>query len=193
MINLNDESFDGGTNVAIFNNGTAGIVENVKFSVRKKTADDKDNAPEYKLIYTDSTGAEVNSAFWYITEATDYNTVDEQIGKQGKVLKHLIHAVYGTDYEFPSYTNPTAMLDGVMKLLKEGTGGTYRVFTNYGSTMGVKAYLQVRSWVPFIESMDVSLDSTRLKPSNIDAMERLVADVVTENGVASVTSEGDDW
>jgi len=193
MINLNDESFDGGTNVAIFNNGTAGIVENVKFSVRKKTADDKDNAHEYKLIYTDSTGAEVNSAFWYITEATDYNTVDEQIGKQGKVLKHLIHAVYGTDYEFPSYPNPTAMLDGVMKLLKEGTGGTYRVFTNYGSTMGVKAYLQVRSWVPFIESMDVSLDSTRLKPSNIDAMERLVADVVTENGVASVTSEGDDW
>jgi len=53
MINLNDDTFDGGSNVTIFNNGTAGIVENVKLSVRKKTAEDKDRAPDYKLTYTD--------------------------------------------------------------------------------------------------------------------------------------------
>ena len=117
MINLNDDSFDGGSNVKIFNNGTAGVVENVKLSVKKKTAEDKENAPDYKIIYTDNTGAEVNTAYWYITDATEYSTVEEQIKKQGKVLKHLIHAVYGSDYEFPSYPNPTAMLDGVMKLL----------------------------------------------------------------------------
>ena len=36
MINLNDDSFNGGSNVSIFNNGTAGIVENVKISLKRK-------------------------------------------------------------------------------------------------------------------------------------------------------------
>ncbi len=196
MINLNDDSFDGGSNVSIFNNGTAGIVNNVKLSLKRKTAEDKENAPDYKLIYNDGIG-EVNSAFWYVKEATDYATVDEQIQKQGKVLKHLVHAIYGHDFEFPNFPNPTAMLDGVMKLLKEGAGqNMYRVFTNYGSTMGVKQYIQVRSWVPFIEPMSVPLEDTRLKVGNIDAMERLTEDteVFSGNGVASTTvSDGDDW
>ena len=78
-----------------------------------------------------------------------------------------------------------------MKLLKDGSGGTYRVFANYGSTMGVKEYIQVRSWVPFIETMDTT--DSRLKPGNIDAMERLVADAVSSNGVATATTDGDDW
>ena len=192
-INLNDESFDGGSNVSIFNNGTAGIVENVTLSITKKTKEDKENAPDYKILYTDGTG-EVNTAFWYIKEATEYNTIDEQIQKQGKVCKHLIHAVYGSDYEFPSYPNSTAMLDGVMKLLREGAGdSTFRVFANYGSTMGVKQYIQVRSWVPFIEPMSVSLDDSRLKPGNIDAMERLVEDSINSNGVDTKVPAGDDW
>jgi hypothetical protein len=190
MINLNDDSFDGGSNVTIFNNGTAGIVENVKISVKKKTAEDKEKAPNYKLTYTDTSGGEVNTAFWYVTEDTDYATVEEQIKKQGKVLKHVIHAVYGADYEFPNYPNETAMLDGVMKLVKDGTGeGTFRVFANYGSTMGVKEYIQVRSWVPFIEPIALAIAETRLKPGNIDAMERLVADVVPANGVASAADD----
>lgn len=190
MINLNDESFDGGSNVTIFNNGTAGIVENVKISVKKKTAEDKERAPDYKINYTDASGGEVNTAFWYVTEPTDYATVDELVIKQGKVLKHLIHAIYGSDYDFPNYTNGAVMLDGVMKLIKDGAGNTYRVFANYGSTRSVKEYIQVRSWVPFIEPMNVS--DSRLKPGNIDAMERLVADVVASNGVAS-DSSGDGW
>jgi len=198
MINLNDDSFNGGSNVSIFNNGTAGIVENVKISLKRKTAEDKDNAPDYKLIYDDGIG-EVNTAFWYVKEATDYATVDEQIQKQGKILKHLVHAIYGSEFEFPNFPNPTAMLDGVMKLLKEGVGqNTYRVFTNYGSTMGVKQYIQVRSWVPFIEPMSVSIENTRLKRGNIDAMERLTEDsadpVFSDNGTSkSLANDGDDW
>jgi hypothetical protein len=31
MINLNDDQFDGGGNVKIFNGGKAGIVDNVKY------------------------------------------------------------------------------------------------------------------------------------------------------------------
>ena len=41
-INLNDSSFDG-SNVAIFNNGTAGIVDHVTLSITKKGNDDKEN------------------------------------------------------------------------------------------------------------------------------------------------------
>jgi len=193
MINLNDNTFDGNANVAIFNNGEAGVVENVKLSVYKKGNDDKENAPDYKLVFTDTTGASVNTAFWTVTEDTEYATIEQQIKKQGKMLKHVIHAVYGADYEFPQYPNPKAMLSGVMKLVKEGTGqNLYRVFANYGSTMGVKAYIQVRSWVPFMEPTSVATEDTRLTRGNIDAMERLVEDTVTSNSVATADA-GDDW
>ena len=59
--------------------------------------------------------------------------------------------------------------------------------------MGVKQYIQVRSWVPFIEPMSVSLDDSRLKPGNIDAMERLVEDSINSNGVDTKVPAGDDW
>jgi hypothetical protein len=195
-INLNDDSFDGGSNVKIFNDGKAGSVENVKLSIERKAADAKEGSPNYKLVFTDTTGASCNTALWYVEGGTDYNTEDELVAKQGKILKHVAHAVLGSDFQFPEYPNAKAMLDGVMKLVNEGlkNGGTFRVFANYGSTMSVKKYIQPRSWVPFMEPMSVSADVSRLAPGNIDAMERLQEDSVESPAMASApASDDDDW
>lgn len=198
MFNLNDASFDAKEGVAIFNDGNAGLVENVTLSVTKKTAEEKENAPDYKLTFTDSNGATCNTSMWYVKEATAYATVEEQVKKQGTILKHIIHAIYGADFQIPvNASNAQQLLDQSMKVIKDGlvAGLKFRVFANYGSTQSVKKYIQPRSWVPFVESMSIPLEATRLKAGNIDAMGRLEADNVgTTSGAQGTTvANTDDW
>jgi hypothetical protein len=193
-INLNDDSFDAKKGAAIFNGGRAGVVENVTISIEKRKADDKPAAPEYKVVFTDESGATCNTSFWYITEDTKHDTVDEQITKKGKIFKHLVHAMYGADYKLPNFENAKDMLDGIMKLLREGsvTAGKFRVFVNYGAKISPKSFIQPRSWVPFMESMNVDIESTRLVMGDIDHMERLQPDTVGTTD-ASTTGADDDW
>ena len=63
MINLNDSSFDASEGSAIFNNGNAGVAENVTMSIVKRKADDKPNSPEYKVVFTDENGGSCNTSF----------------------------------------------------------------------------------------------------------------------------------
>jgi hypothetical protein len=198
MINLNDSAFDAKQGTAIFNDGVAGVVDNVAISVNKRKPEDKENSPEYKLTFTDSKGAACNTSFWYVDKATQYKTVEDQIKTQGTVLKHILHAIYGSDYQFPSFNTTKEMLDGCMKLIREGlaSGLKFRIFANYGSTQSIKSYIQPRSWVPFMEPMSVSISETRLKAGNIDAMARVEKDnVAPTNNTAMADSiiEGDDW
>ena len=196
MINLNDASFDAKTSdVVIFNNGDAGLVENVTMTVAKRKPEDKENAPEYKLTFTDANGGSCNTSFWYVDKATAYATVDEQIVKQGKILKHILHAVYGADYQLPSFQDAKGMLDGCMKLIREGAGsGKFRIFANYGTPEYPKQYIQPRSWVPFVESMGVSLAETRLVAGKNDNLVRITPDS-NETATAKADSiiEGDEW
>ena len=194
-INLNNEEFDGGSDVVIFNGGTAGVAENITVSLEKKKADDKDKSPDYKLVFKDANGGTCNLPFWYVTDPTQWKTVEELIAAQGKVLKHIAHAILGDGYKFPEFANATQMLDGVMKLVKGGIkpGLTFRVFVNYGTPKSVKKYIQPRTWVPFMESMKVAIEDTRLKQGDFDAMERLKADNFNPNQSSSTSSDdGDD-
>lgn len=195
-INLNDDSFNQKeSSVVILNEGVPGIVEDVTYSVSKKKADDKPNAPEFKVTFKDAKGGSVDMSFW-VAEATSYNTEEEAVKKQGTLLKHLIHAVYGSDYSFPSFANKTDMLNGCMKLLMEGSksGNKYRIFTNYGTTGKPSKYLGIRGWVPCVEPMTVALADTRLKAGNIENMVRLEADKPTAPASAdSLLDTDDDW
>lgn len=197
MINLNDTSFDAKEGSVIFNNGNAGVAENVAMSVVKRKPEDKENAPEYKLVFTDENGGACNSSFWYVEKATAYASVEDQIKKQGTVLKHVIHSIYGGNYQLPSFNSAKEMLDGCMKIIRDGlaSAGKFRVFANYGSTQSVKNYIQPRSWVPFVENMSVPAAETRLKAGNIDAMQRLERDSVTVNSTPSADSiiDNDNW
>ena len=201
MINLNDASFDAKEGAVIFNGGNAGIAENVTLSVQKKKPEDKAGSPEYKLTFTDANGGACNSSFWYVDKDTEYSTIAEQIQKQGKVLKHVIHAIYGDGYSFPSFSSAKELLDGCMKIIRDGIGANpkFRVFANYGTKTSVKKYIQPRSWVPFMESMSVASTDSRLKAGDLDAMQRIQEDTFVTGGNGSVVAnandlvEGDDW
>jgi hypothetical protein len=201
MINLNDEKFDqSGSDVIIFNGGTAGLAENVTMSVDKKAADAKEGSPDYKVVFTDSNGGTCNHGLWFVTGGNDYNDEATLINKQAKLLKHLVHAVYGSDYQFPQFGNATEMLNGCMKLLKEGlpNAGQFRIWTNYGTTQGPKKYIQPRGWVPCVEPMTVPIAETRLQSSGIENMERLTEDAVfggtpAEPASASTPAADDNW
>lgn len=190
-INLNDSQFDS-KDVKIFNDGEAGLVEDVTVEIQKKGSDDKENAPEYKVIFTDASGQSCNRAYWYLDSSNEY--YENQLKSQGKTLKHLIHAVCGKDTEIPEFKDTKDMLDKCMKMVKDGLkkGDTFRVLATYGTTMKPSQYINVRSYVPFIESMSVDASETRLAPGNIDVMERIQEDAEAEHAVAEEAASGND-
>src|SRR5690606_28459507 len=104
----------------IFNGGKAGIVEGTTLTVSRKKHDDKPGSPDYKLIFTDPSGGACSTSFWVVEKETAYKTVDQLIQAQGKVLKHVLHAIYGSDYTIPTFGNAKELLDGSMKLINEG-------------------------------------------------------------------------
>ena len=130
-INLNDDSFNSAQGVAIFNGGNAGTVENVKVSLVKKSAEDKEMAPDYKILFTDSNGASCNTPLWYVTKATQWQSVEQLIKKQGKILKHLLHGALGPNAQLPVVSSAEASslkagdLDGMTRLVEDAvsTGG----------------------------------------------------------------------
>jgi hypothetical protein len=189
MIDLNESSYDGGGDVSIFNDGNAGVVENVTLSIIKKGKDDKETAPEYKLVFTDESGASCNMAFWYITEDTAFKTVTEQEQRLGKIMKHVAHVILGNDFTFPKFENGKQLLDGMMKLFNKGLSGApkIRVFANYGVNDFPKEYIQIRTWVPFMESMDT--EAGKLKAGSLDCMVRLKADAPVPAGEDSEDDE----
>lgn len=186
-INFNDAKYD--STSSVFNGGNAGIVENCSFTVEKKGEEDKEKAPEYKITFTDSNGGTGNLAFWYITEGSGDKTKEQVEDKQGKMLKHLVHAVCGDTFSFPAFESMSAALDGCMKILKGASKeAKLRVFANFGSTMGIKKYPQPRTWVPVVESMSVALEHTRLEAGNIDAMEALTETPLAQSGGSAAPS-----
>jgi hypothetical protein len=196
-IDLNSNSFDAKEGAAIFNGGKAGLSGPVTMSLDKKKPEDKENAPDYKIIFTDETGASCNTSFWYITKDTQYQTVDQQTTRLGKILKHVAHAVLGANYSFPPYPDAKAMLDGVMAEVRKGlpSAGQFRIFANYGTKEYSKKFIQPRSWVPFMESTSVAIEDTRLVQGDLDCMERSQPDNVVPAGAMSAASStsDDDW
>lgn len=185
MINLNDSAYNGSSNVQIFNDGKAGIARNVIGS-KIESKQDTGNGPDYKLFFKDSNGAEVNMAFWYLDTTKD--TFAKDLEKQGKVLKHLIHCYLGADYQIPAFASVKDLLDGCIKLIApKFTTVLVRVYCTYGSTMAPKKYIQIRSYVPFIENEIIPVGDTRLRASQIDQMTRLEEDkpMVTASAAAS--------
>jgi hypothetical protein len=67
------------------------------------------------------------------------------------------------------------------------------MFANYGSTQSIKQYIQPRSWVPFVESMNVDIAATRLKAGNIDAMARIQKDEPTSAAANANDLLTDEW
>lgn len=165
--------------VAIFNNGTGGKVENVTLDVKKKGVDYQDegkNKPDYQVTYTDASGASTNEGFYYLNEKThnaQYGDFNKAVEKQWNKFATIILAA-GGDPTLNNAVTSIEVLDQVAILTKKAiVGKSFNVFANYGTKQNPKKYLQVRSWVPFIEIAGTLNTDSKLKASNLDQIERI--------------------
>ena len=189
MFNLNDANFGGGATV--FNNGNTGKVENVKMSVTKKTAADPDNSPDFKLIFTDTTGGQINTGFYY---HKDNEMADEKRNRDMETwLVSRVHsaakAVVPADFEYPMYETSKEALNSLFKIINDNAASTLvNVYVTYGTTAKPSQYLSTR-YFNFVENASTPANMTRLKPSANDMMEKLVADAPsTDNSAGTSTT-----
>jgi hypothetical protein len=169
MINLNE--IEVRDKSSVFNNGKAGEAV-VKIAAEKKKPTDKENAPDWKLIFIDSEDRSLNEGFYYLdpTRYANEEKFKNRLGYEASKLKHIVNALYGKDFEFPGFATPVDMLDGCMKLIAQKAGTTVKVGATFGTVRNPSknGYLRLKSTFPFITG---NIDD-EISFSNIDLLER---------------------
>lgn len=200
MINLNDYTQEE-KEIKIFNQGNAGRVENTTIQIVKKSNEDHERAPDYKINYVDSTGAMVNDAVYY---PKDSDTDSQKQINMSRLIS-LLNAISPStkDKMLPEFDNYVAAVDFLVKqiIAAAKTGATVNVFVCYGTKNNPQQYLRVRKF-NFVEASSVEESSTRLfpkvNPSNSvwdDVMSRITPTTFNkEDGTTEDTDAGlDDW
>ena len=138
-INLNDAKYEV-SSVKVFNGGVAGIVKNCKIRVERKKADDAENAPKYKVILTDGTGAEINKGYFANFEKSTPKALDFFV----KEMKHLANMF---EVKLPEAVESyEALLDATMAGCRTNMEGKLvNVGVSYGTTDYPKRYLEIAS------------------------------------------------
>ncbi len=179
-INLNSEEFDGGG--AIFNNGIAGVVENVKVSIERKQADQADNFPDYRLKFLDSGGGTLDKVFYYADES--HINFSKRLKGLGTELKHIWGVLVGKDTPIPEFSGHKEMLDTMMSsfndAVKEAPDNLYRTVVTYGSKDYPQKYLRIPFFPPYFESMLVKPEESRIAVPRNSRMIPFVEDAKDE-------------
>jgi hypothetical protein len=150
----------------IFNDGTAGIVENVRISIEKRNPGSDDKKPAYKVIATDATGASINEGFYY--QEPDSPAFTKY---QAQRLIMLARGVLGEKVVFPIWNTPAEVLDGVMKMVAPAFNKPFRVVACYGTTKNPSQYLGFRNFGSFIQPMN---EENKLSFTSSDNMVKFV-------------------
>jgi len=199
MFDLNGEEFKSQSTL-IFNNGEAGKVENVSISVEKKDPAGPDNAPEYKVIFTDDAGATINMGIYYPTPNEMYDEAkNASLAKLnvGRVLS-IAKAVVGNDYVFPAVGSPKEAVDALMRITAQNAeDARVNIFATYGTVGKPKSYLGVYKNFDFIEAFGANPSRLRrvMKGNQYDdQMERILEDApITDAGQATETPKKQSW
>lgn len=183
MINVNDSQYEL-KDIKIFNNGVAGIVNNVTMSITKKTAQDADNAPAYKLILKNDTG-EINKGYFNNFD----NSSESALQFFVKEMKHLAGLV---GIELPSsVASYNELLDITMKSVKDNIGDKlFNVFVSYGTKERPNKYLQIAS------AFSITKNTERPYANPKAQMERIEPTVIEEskeNDPLGFNSPDDKW
>lgn len=173
MFDLNNkEEFNTGSSV--FNNGIAGVVKNVEIRVEKKTSEDHENAPDYKLFVKDDKG-EINGGF-YIPSQDSSKSEEENLKVAKREVGRIVgiaRAVMGDDYNLPEVQSAKEAYDKLFSLVRENSEGKkFNVFVTYGYTARPSKYLGLR-YFDFIEKGG---DVSKLATKASDVMERIDPD-----------------
>lgn len=190
MFDLNGEDFKS-KSFSIFNNGIAGKVENVSIDIVKKQTTDADNAPDYKINFTDENGT-VNMGLYYPSA----DATDQQIKTQVSKALSITRAVMGNDYVFDAVSNAKEAIDLCMKVSKKNSeGAKVTIFVTYGTLGNPKKYIGVYKTFDFIEKTGTTPSKLRktsnpAKPQYNDLMEAIEQDEIPTTQLAADT---DDW
>ena len=149
-INLNDEKYEVSAGKVIFNGGKAGVVNNCKVRFESKKATDSDQAPKYKVIFTDENGGEINIGF-FSPKDTASDAAKALFVKQ---MKHLANVF---DVELaPSYESYDALMDATVKACYTKQEQTLvSVGAAYGTIGYPKAYLTIRWFFDIVKNNGV--------------------------------------
>jgi hypothetical protein len=156
--------------IKIFNNGEAGVVENVRMKIEKKNPGEE-KKPDYRLIASDGI-SEVNEGYFY--QKPDSDGFKKY---QAQRLIQLARGILGQDVQFPVFNTPTEALDGIMKMIAPVLDrNMYRVAVTYGTKKKPSQYLGFKTFGSFIEPMNVP---SSLTLSNSDCIVRAPAPAAT--------------
>lgn len=190
--NLNEM---GGNTPAVFNNGIAGKVDDVKIEVTKKRSDEADNVPDYKLIFTDKNGLSVNQGFFY--HKNNPQNSEEKNAKNASMLIGRIHsaakAVVPDDFEFPEVEDKEVneIMDILFKIIRDHSeDARVNVFTVYGNSDYPSRFLGLR-FFDFVEKAN-NTGYSRLTPKGNDVLTRPVEDAPkaqSEDGSSSAPTK----
>ena len=195
--NLNGDEFKS-QSVVIFNNGEAGKVENVSIKIEKRKVDEPDNAPDFKVIFTDHNNASVNLGIYYPNEQSTEGQTKMTVGK----CLAIARSVLGDDYVFPEVKSTKEAVDACMSLTaKAQEGAKVNVFVTYGTNGAPKKYIGVYKNFDFIEAAGTV--GSKLRRTNKpapeklqynDLMERVVEDSEDSTTTSNSTAKAElDW
>lgn len=179
MINLNDflDQNNNEERKAIFNDGEAGRVQNVRVRIARRTAEEKATAPPYKIYYIDDNGGEVNDGIYYPDDSGKGNPKFAL-----SRLVQLLHAINPSlvGKELPEFDDYKPAVDFLMEqIAKASKTGRVNVFVNYGTKGYPSQYLNVRK-INFVEPVGVSDNLTKLRVAvNKDSEKSTYDDVMS--------------
>jgi len=181
MINLNDKKYED-KSPKIFNGGRAGIVKDCDIRVEKKTKEDPENSPLFKLYIIDSADGEMNKGYYtnFKSEKAEEFFVRE--------MKHLINVFRLKVPE--AYDSYDEMLSTIMKAIKEKEGEVkVNVAVAYGTEAYPKRFLELDG---FWGLMNVEDGVPRLNPNAI--LDRPAGDDETGAKVSvSASTDDEEW
>lgn len=193
IFDLNSGILLNGGGTAIFNAGLAGKVENVEIEVKRKEESGPFSYSDYTLVVKDSTGASLNGLFSY-HKNNDLYDKDKNIANQGYLLgriQSIAQAVVPEGFVYPDVSGKTCneIVDILFKIIRDNaTGKKVNVFVNYGTKTKPSQYMGLR-FFNFIENPNTQ--KSRLTPTGLDMMERIVAD--TPSTATTTTATSVDW
>lgn len=143
MIDLNEKRFED-REIKIFNGGEAGVVKNCDVRVEKKSADDPDNGPDYKLYVTDESGGEVNEGLFRQDDFSNANNPKSAEEMYVKKMKHYAKVFHVQD-QLPEKVNSYGeLMDVTMKLCNKNQDNVkVNVAVAYGTVNRPSNYLRI--------------------------------------------------
>lgn len=166
----------------IFNNGNAGVAENVSIKLEERGIEEPDNRPDFKLIFTDVTGATINKGFYYFKKRND-KTEEENIKLEKSALNEVVDAarsIASPEHIFPKFNTSLEAIKYLVNFIKSNSENKkVDIYVNYGTKMVPNKYLQVRK---FNYIAPVGYGKTILKVNDKDLLERIQKDEPKNEG-----------